>query len=275
MRILYGILLSLAIHYILVQGMELAALYFGTQPKQTTEIVLVEAPISKKSEKSLNRQIVREALAPEIERKENDENLARFLSASRQRVKKESQAALSGKTKNSSPQAKMIPQIKYDSDNIITKTLQSNPHGFNSSPATIGEAIPQDVSIGNFTALNTDSYTHYSFFARVEDLIRFRWESRVRQAIDSFNSSYVLGVVGNKVWVTTVDIWLTPEGHFHSSHIMKESGIKRFDLAVTMAFREAAMFSNPPKEFLEDDGFIHLKYSFNVNFRPSALVYQQ
>ena len=90
MRILYGILLSLAIHYILVQGMELAALYFGTQPKQTTEIVLVEAPISKKSEKSLNRQIVREALAPEIERKENDENLARFLSASRQRVKKES-----------------------------------------------------------------------------------------------------------------------------------------------------------------------------------------
>ncbi len=253
----------------------MAAVYFGPPLQKTTEIELIEAPTRKKHVSKIDRQLVREALAPDFEHKNNDESLARFLSASRQRVKKESQAALSGKTKNSSPKNKTTTEKQYDADNVITRTLQRSPRGFDAMPATVGETLPQDVSVGSLTALNTDSYVHYSFFARVEDLIRFRWESRVRHAIDTFDRSYILGVVGQKNWVTAVDIWLTPDGRFHSSHFMKESGINKFDLAVAMAFREAAMFPNPPQEMVEDDGFIHLKFRFNVNYRPSSVVYQQ
>ena len=82
-------------------------------------------------------------------------------------------------------------------------------------------------------------------------------------------------MLGTRNWVTGIDIWITPDGRFHSAHIMKESGIKKFDTAAAAAFREAGMFPNPPQEMVEDDGYIHLKYSFNVRFQPSTLVYQQ
>jgi TonB family protein len=129
------------------------------------------------------------------------------------------------------------------------------------------------VSVGSFTALNTDRYTFYSFFARVEDLVRFRWETRVRTAIDNYDRGYVLGVIGQKNWLTSLDIWLTKDGRFHSAHVLKESGIPGFDQAAAMAFKEAGMFSNPPAEMVEDDGYIHLRYNFNVRFRPSAVVF--
>jgi TonB family protein len=301
MRFFYGVLLSILVHYILVLTLEKAAPYFETKPERVAEIEIIETPKAEEKPKNdPSRQIVRQALAPEKELKEDDEDLARFLSETRQRVRKESQAAVSGMTKNreqgqkqNTPQQKRPPQQArqpakkssdqgsqerakdYDPDNIIARTLRENPRGYDSAPSTMGDAVPQDVSIGSFTALNTDRYVYYSFFARIEDLVRYRWESRVREAIDGFDRGYVMGVVGQKNWVTGMDIWLTPDGRFHSAHLMKESGIKKFDAAVASAFREAGMFPNPPQEMVEEDGYIHLKYSFSVSFRPSSLVYQQ
>lgn len=277
MRIFYGILLSLLVHFILVLGLDKAAPYFETKlHKATKEVAEIELVESTPSKKSPARQIVREAIAPKSQLKEEDESLARFLSAERQRVKKESRAANSGLTQNRVQGKSQKPQAKdYDPDNIITRTLREQPRGFDPAPSTIGDALPQDVSIGSFTALNTDRYVYYSFFSRIEDLVRFRWESRVRQAVDTFDRSYILSVVGRKNWVTSMDIWITPDGRFHSAHILKECGIQKFDLAAVAAFREAGLFPNPPQEMVEEDGFIHLKYTFNVSFRPSTLVYQE
>jgi TonB family protein len=274
----------------LVLILEKAAPYFETKPKDVTEVELIESPPRDPSKKTPSQQIVREALAPEKELKDDDEDLARFLSQNRQRVRKETQAANSGLTQNRSQgQRQKTPKSQpqktsdsdqekskdYDKDNIVARTMREQSRSFDSAPSTMGDAVPKDVSVGSFTALNTDRYVYYSFFARIEDLVRFRWESRVRQAVDSFDRSYVMGVIGSRNWVTAIDIWITPEGRFHSAHLMKESGIKKFDAAATSAFREAGMFPNPPKEMVEEDGFIHLKYNFNVSFRPSTLVYQE
>ena len=292
MRILYGILLSLIVHFTLVFVLDKAAPYFETIPKDVTEIEII-TPENQENTHKPDRQIVREALAPEQELKEDDEDLARFLSQNRQRVRKETQAANSGVTKNRSAAQKedkakaspsesvaeaMKPKAQgYEPDNIIQRTMNERRSAspFDDAPSTMGDAVPNDVSVGSFTALNTDRYMYYSFYARIEDLIRFRWESRVRQAIDSYDRGYQLSVLGSRNWVTGIDIWLTPDGRFHSAHIMKESGVKKFDTAAAAAFREAGMFSNPPQELVEDDGFIHLKYSFNIRFQPSTLVYQQ
>ncbi|MNS84638.1 hypothetical protein D3C72_1184710 [compost metagenome] len=53
---------------------------------------------------------------------------------------------------------------------------------------------------------------------------------------------------------------------------MKESGVVAFDTSAVRAFQEAAVFPNPPQEMIQEDGFIHLKFSFTVNFRPPTLV---
>lgn len=282
MRLLRALLISLAVHFLLVLFVDYGAPYFTPKPltpaQSVTEIEILPAKPEKAPLKK-ERQIVREAPAPKSELKEDDTDLARFLSADRQRVKKEMQASHSGMTQNRQPAKsaerprKETPKDMTPDGVDIAKNLREYARTVE-APSTVGEALPQDVSVGSFTSLNTDKYTYYSFFSRIEDLIRFRWESRVRQAVDSFDRNYVLGVVGQKNWLTSVDIWLNKDGRFNSAHILKESGIPKFDQAATMAFKEAGMFSNPPAELVEDDGYIHLRYNFSVRFRPSAVVYQ-
>lgn len=298
MSLLRALVLSLIVHFLLVLVLDKGAPYFEPKPIEITTIDLVEKkadekPASKsKSKPQENRQVVREALAPKQELKEDDTDLARFLSADKQRVRKEMQAAATGMTSNreasqkqasNSKEKKPTPQDprkaspkNYDPEGIdIAKSLKEYAQSVESAPSTVGEALPQDVSVGSFTALNTDRYVFYSFFSRIEDLVRFRWESRIRAAIDSFDRNYLLSVVGQRNWITSVDIWLTKDGRFHSAHILKESGMPRFDQAAVLAFKEAGMFPNSPQEMVEDDGFIHLKYSFNVSFKPSAVVQSQ
>lgn len=271
MSLLRALILSLAVHFLLVLLMDKGASHFESKAVEITTIDLIENPPASQ----IRRQIVRQTLAPRPELKEDDTQLARFLSAEKQRVRKELQAANSGLTQNrqaASDPRKSSPKDFSPEGIDIAKNLREYAQSQDSSPSTIGEALPQDVSIGSFTALNTDRYVYYSFFARVEDLVRFRWESRVRGAVDSFDRNYILSVVGRNNWITSIDIWLTKDGRYHSAHILKESGIARFDQAAVQAFKEAGMFPNPPHEMVEDDGFIHLKYSFNVNFNPSAVV---
>lgn len=297
MSLLRALALSLVVHSLLILILDRGAYYFEPKHREITSIDLVEAPTPSKTQKNKNldkttRQVVRQALAPKNDLKEDDTDLARFLSADKQRVRREMQAATTGMTANRNPgqsqksesnENKPAPQDprrqsakNYDPEGVdIAKNLQDYAQSIESAPSTVGEALPQDVSIGSFTALNTDRYVFYSFFARIEDLVRFRWESRVRQAVDSFDRSYVLSVVGRRNWITSVDIWLTKDGRYHSAHILKESGISRFDQAAILAFKEAAMFPNPPQEMVEEDGFIHLRYSFNVYFKPSAVVYSE
>lgn len=280
MLLLRALFLSLLVHFLILIFIDLGAPYFAPEtPKVDHQITEIELIPAKPPAKKLERQIVRQAPAPKTDLLEDDTDLARFLSADRQRVKKEMQAAQTGMTRNREPKAvaekprKETPK-DYSPDSIdIAKNLAEYARNADPAPSTVGEALPQDVSVGSFTALNTDRYTFYSFFARVEDLVRFRWETRVRTAIDNYDRGYVLGVIGQKNWLTSLDIWLTKDGRFHSAHVLKESGIPGFDQAAAMAFKEAGMFSNPPAEMVEDDGYIHLRYNFNVRFRPSAVVF--
>jgi len=54
--------------------------------------------------------------------------------------------------------------------------------------------------------------------------------------------------------------------------IFRQSGLPAFDEAAVRAFAEARIFPNPPKEMVEEDGMIHLKYSFTVEFDPHLLA---
>ncbi|MNT09220.1 Gram-negative bacterial tonB protein [compost metagenome] len=141
----------------------------------------------------------------------------------------------------------------------------------NGGVSRVGESLPTDVSVGSFTALNTDRYTFYTFYARIEELVRFRWETQVGRAIDSFDRNTLLQA-SDRNWITQVEFILDARGELKQAIIMKSSGIKQFDMAAVNAFKEARIFPNPPRELVEEDGYIHLKYSFNVNYRPPAMA---
>lgn len=297
MRVLQGILLSLLIHFLVVWSAQFAPkLAARPEIKPITVEILESTPSQKETMPS--KQIVRQTEAPEDLKTDKSEDPLTFFSEHTQRVKKQTQAAASGATQNRTgqgvatqpPDATQKPFEKQRTPSANSKAERA-PHGLKaftpkyrtaplSTPrgsaqdqglSTIGEALPKDVSVGAFTALNTDRYLYYSFFTRIEDMIRFRWESSVREAIDRTpperftpNSS--------GVWTTHLEIWLKRNGELDSTHVMKESGMRSFDRAAVQAFVQARMFPNPPEEMVESDGLIHLKYSFQVRYEPKVLV---
>lgn len=241
--------------------------------------------VSPTQQRPKEQQVVRQALAPEQLKAQEDETLARFLSEQRQRVKQETQAALRGMTKNSEPGEKSDKprEQKKASENAGKRDLTKegfeswNPGGpalarrSGEGPSTTGESLPRDVSVGSFTALNTDRFTYYTFYARIEEMIRYRWESRVQNTLSSLDRTS-LSTVGERAWVTSAEFLLNPQGRLVKVLVMKESGMKGFDAAAVGAFREANMFPNPPQELVEEDGFIHLKYNFTVSYNPPVVV---
>lgn len=250
-------------------------------PKDVTEIDLI--PRDQAQTDSLN--LVRQVEAPENQKTQSKEK-ARFMSENEQRVLLETQARRTGLTQNGGKPLKpdswmnQKPRPQAAETAPRTKSLDGyepiplprpGSQAFNEAPSLTGELLPDDVSIGDFTALNTDRYQFYSFYARIEELVRFRWESALNRAVDKMDPGYVRNVIGRKTWKTIVEFWILPDGTYHSAHLLKESGIPAFDQAVVFAFRDARFFPNPPPELVQKDGYIHLQYGFNVHWSPALL----
>lgn len=288
MFVVRAIVLSLVFH-ILLWGSLVAvppSWITKTPDLQPTEITIIEAP-----SKDKGFQVVRDTEVPDKVQDETMDEDARFMSANRRRVLIESRAQDTGLTRNGQalpknswmkdqkPQQPKQEQAAKTNDMdgyepIPLPSPRDASRFFDDAPSTVGEQLPDDVSLGQFTALNTDRFKYYSFYSRVEELIRFRWERELQQSIEAFNDDYLTSVIGKRNWVTKVEFWLKADGHFHSAHIHQESGIKRFDLSAVKAFRDAGFFPNPPRDMVDQDGLIRIQYSFNVRWSPSAVVHR-
>lgn len=286
---IFAFLGSLLLHLSMIGAVVWLAPYFNPPPPQTIEVALYPEGQILDALTRNKKSIVRQTLVPEKLKAPEDETLARFLSEQKQRVKQEMQAAKNGMTANRSNQTTTAakPQPAQErSEGARVKTPDMDKDGFKTVDisrelqemnrfdeglSTIGESLPSDVKVGSFTALNTDRYLYYTFYARIEELIRYRWETRVQQAINNFDRP-TLAHAGNRNWITQVEFLLDKNGFLRQALIMKESGIGAFDAAAVMAFRDAKVFPNPPPEMVQDDGFIHIKFSFTVNYNPPALV---
>lgn len=166
------------------------------------------------------------------------------------RVKRELQSA-----SNTSPDAQKNPTREL--------LLPSDPRR-NRGISTTGETLPQDIQIGDFTALNTDRFVYYTFYARVEEQIRHRWVRYVKAAI--FGGGDLRE--GQADYVTNLEIVLDREGNFRRAIVHQGSGSKDVDAAPILAFREAQRIPHPPREMVKDDGTIRLLYSFHVDQLP-------
>jgi TonB family protein len=137
---------------------------------------------------------------------------------------------------------------------------------FDQGFSTTGEKLPDTIKIGRFTALNTDRYLYYAFYARAEELFRPYWEKYVRAAMFTYQAQHK--TQGNEMWTSRLEILLDSQGRFVKGILRESSGLSSLDLAPVQAFQEAQRIPNPPPEMVKEDGLIHMDYEFTVEMSP-------
>ena len=130
--------------------------------------------------------------------------------------------------------------------------------------STRGEFIP-GLKQGSFTALNTDQFTYYTFFARMNEQIKPRWVSRLRD-FGFMQSQQDLQKLAQYPRTTQVEFVLDRTGKLLQTIVHLTSSYRSLDIAATDAFKDSAPINNPPEGLVGEDGKIHLFYNFTVHW---------
>jgi TonB family protein len=133
--------------------------------------------------------------------------------------------------------------------------------------STFGEKAPDDIKFGDFTALNTDRQLYYSFYSRMEEMIRGRWVNYARAVVYGIENGSEK-VSGHATYTTQLEVILDKEGTFSRAILHSSSGSRGLDSAPVQAFRDAQQFPHPPPEMVKEDGTIHIYYAFSVSMVP-------
>lgn len=268
-RLYVFILISVATHLLLKAGLFSLADYFGhpDYTDRSTEVELVETrPETDSYQKPIIKQL--EPANPV----DNDNSQARFDSEKTQRVQKETKARELGLTQNATTKKNNQPQKEKNSRDEVGDlpefTRMNSPNSNSSQQSLISTDLPSDIQTSDATNLNTDANTYYSFYSRVEELFYVRWVERLNSYWERLAFEFKKNQLAGRNWQTAVEIWLKANGEFHSAYVMQSSGYKPFDEAAVFAFKNARFFPNPPKAKVESDGFVRLRYRFNVRIGP-------
>ncbi len=277
----FFIIFSIVFHFLVsTSSLYVAGLLQDRQKKpDVTQIEIIDAPSKDKLQDKLSDKIEKtkqmiKQLKANVEELSDTKKMARFESEQTQRVKKETKASQLGVSQNiaSAMRAAQLKQLlanqNEDNDASSPEFTKARPHVQQMPVAqnsSISSNLPSDIENSNATNLNTDANTYYSFYSRVEDLFYVRWVERVRYYWGRISYDYKKNVLAGKVWSTTVEIWLTSTGEFHSAYIKQPSGYKAFDESAVFSFKDARFFPNPPKAKVEADGFVRLRYRFNIH----------
>ncbi len=276
------LLLSSLLHFLLFAASFLLPAPPPSSPK-IIEVVFIDNQISGNSQQ---KPIVRQT---NTKTNTDERKPATALSREFVRVKEETRAISSGISANRNPagrgpSASNSPTQKPNSFALVDKeegatslqkqvrqdlqqrqTSLSLPTGY----STVSERLPSSIAVGTMTLLNTDAYQFYSFFMRIEELVRYRWETGVYKSLAPFprQNPYT------SEFTTVLETWLYPSGKVHSVRVFKKSGFAGFDNAAIQAFMSAKVMPNPPRELISENGFIRLRYSFLVR-TPQKLMAQ-
>ncbi|MCB0350694.1 MAG: TonB family protein [Bdellovibrionales bacterium] len=201
---------------------------------------------------------------------------ANKLSRYNERVKEEVAAQKSGRTQNRPPQLRkqVREELKRPLNEDVPSINRPPPNRVASDTRTgdssLSEFIPE-VKMGGFTALNTDQFIHYTFYARTNEQIRNRWTSNIKNFLNNTVQTE-LNRLAQQTQISQIEIILDPNGRFIKALIHQRSQNPDIDQAAIEAFRQASPLNNPPEEMIESDGFIHLHYGFHIQLRPRYLA---
>ena len=231
-----SVLVSVLLHFSAWMGVQLLPPFdFGkTHPKDdSVEVSVVTKKEEKKATDDLKRKIVvRQALPPLDQLKPELPKEPKYLSENDQNVVRQMQAKLPGLTQNrnetttlpSGPEGAQStgePALAQSNDGFGPKNPQRPGNNEDNRlrdlgnqlfqlQSTSGEYLPE-VSEGPITALNTERFVYYSFFARIEERIRPLWERNVRDAQLRLPMSVQKQVL-NHDWITSLEILIDSKG---------------------------------------------------------------
>jgi hypothetical protein len=279
MRFGWILALSLALHMLLTTGLLLIPRHQQKSQETPVEVVYNDRTTSKNLVE--NKPFIADLQVPENMRFENNDPV-NFSSKNRQRVLQETQAHKNeGLTKNRIRGPKFLepfqdenlgqPEPKrnwdYVQEGLPVLDVQKELGQMERGESTISVTLPDNIATASFTALNTDRHLFYSFYSRLERQIYFRWAKIIDKAYDSFTAEQKQQMRRTGLLKTDLIIFLNPQGEFERAEIHSASGVKKIDVSPALAFQDARIFPNPPKEMVREDGLIHLNFRFTVDFR--------
>jgi TonB family protein len=107
----------------------------------------------------------------------------------------------------------------------------------------------EEVTLGDFTQLNTVEYKHYGFFHRIRQKLEQFWGRSIQEKAEAiFRSGRRLPASENLI--TNLQVTLNERGEIVAVKIVGASGVKELDDAAIESFNQAGPFPNPPTELL-------------------------
>lgn len=138
-------------------------------------------------------------------------------------------------------------------------------------PAYVQERLPPGVRLGNVTSLNTDQYRFYSFNQRLLSRFIPLWGERVRTALYQWLNENSAPAI-SKSWVTNVEVIMNDKGEILDVQPFRLSGMWSIDDAAIASFKQIRNVPHPPKEMIDENGYIHLQFQTEVLWVPQPGV---
>lgn len=107
----------------------------------------------------------------------------------------------------------------------------------------------QEVTLGDFTHLNTVEYKFYGFYHRIRQKLEQFWGQSIQEKSRQVFRSGRRMPAGEDL-ITSLRITLNDKGEIVAVKVLGTSGVKELDDAAIESFNQAGPFPNPPKELL-------------------------
>jgi TonB family protein len=158
---------------------------------------------------------------------------------------------------------------KHNLDRFAPGPLTNSPEQPMNNMMSTNDIYRKDIATGPINSLNSERFTYYSFFGRVEEAIYPHWARNVESSMERLPAQQQKQLANHDL-NTFLDIIIDAEGHYIESIVLQSSGVPEIDRAAIEAFASAKFFPNPPKEMVKADNKIHLKYQFTVQVGPAG-----
>jgi protein TonB len=141
----------------------------------------------------------------------------------------------------------------FPKEKALSQTSQSIKGMNNGDPLAQGLSATNDyveeVTLGDFTHLNTVEYKFYGFYHRIRQKLEQFWGKSIQEKAENiFRSGRRLPASENLI--TNLQVTLNSRGEIVGVKILGASGVKELDDAAIESFNQAGPFPNPPKELL-------------------------
>lgn len=229
-----------------------------------SELVRQKKQIVQSEDSTSSEKSDKEAFLSDKDRKFERETMAKAIDSFQKAARGNASVTTPQQSKSAKSQKKAIKDLKLSDVGM----LSGDPLPLEKSRAPASQAIKglengdlnsqglsatndyvEEVTLGDFTHLNTVEYKHYGFFHRIRQKLEQFWgKSLHEKANNIFRSGRRLPASDNLI--TSLQVTLNARGEIVGVKILGSSGVRELDDAAIESFNEAGPFPNPPRDLL-------------------------